>query len=97
MRRNLQELLTMLIKSFSNISIWSILDILVVSYIFYKGYMLIKETRAEQLLKGIVLIIALIPISYLLKLDMLYFILNKTLTIGVLSVVIIFQPEIRRL
>ncbi|NOW88530.1 diadenylate cyclase [Clostridium beijerinckii] len=96
MRRNLQELLTMLIKSFSNISIWSILDILVVSYIFYKGYMLIKETRAEQLLKGIVLIIALIPISYLLKLDMLYFILNKTLTIGVLSVVIIFQPEIRR-
>lgn len=82
MRRNLQELLTMLIKSFSNISIWSILDILVVSYIFYKGYMLIKETRAEQLLKGIVLIIALIPISYLLKLDMLYFILNKTLTIG---------------
>ena len=92
----MQEVLSMIIKSFSNISIWSVLDILVVSYIFYKGYMLIKETRAEQLLKGIVLIIALIPISYLLKLDMLYFILNKTLTIGVLSVVIIFQPEIRR-
>lgn len=92
----MQEVLSMIIKSFSNISIWSVLDILVVSYIFYKGYMLIKETRAEQLLKGIVLIIALIPISYLLKLDMLYFILNKTLTIGVLSVIIIFQPEIRR-
>lgn len=92
----MQELLSMIGKGFSNISLWSILDILVVSYIFYKGYMLIKETRAEQLLKGIALIIALIPISYLLKLDMLYFILNKTLTIGVLSVVIIFQPEIRR-
>lgn len=86
----------MLEKSFSNMSLWSVLDILVVSYIFYKCYMLIKETRAEQLLKGILLIIALIPISYLLKLDMLYFILNKTLTIGVLSVIIIFQPEIRR-
>jgi len=83
-------------KSFTNMSLWSILDILVVSYIFYKGYMLIKETRAEQLLKGIILIITLIPISYLLKLDMLYFILNKTLTIGVLTVIIIFQPEIRR-
>ena len=92
----MQELLSMIGKGFSNISLWSILDILVVSYIFYKGYMLIKETRAEQLLKGIALIIALIPISYLLKLDMLYFILNKTLTIGVLSVIIIFQPEIRR-
>ncbi|MDO5516302.1 MAG: diadenylate cyclase CdaA [Clostridium sp.] len=92
----MQELLSMIEKGFANISLWSILDILVVSYIFYKGYMLIKETRAEQLLKGIILIIVLIPISYLLKLDMLYFILNKTLTIGVLSVIIIFQPEIRR-
>ena len=94
--RILNEFLGMIGKSFSNMSLWSILDILVVSYIFYKGYMLIKETRAEQLLKGIVLIITLIPISYLLKLDMLYFILNKTLTIGVLTVIIIFQPEIRR-
>ena len=74
----------------------SIVDILVVAFIFYKGYMLIKETRAEQLLKGIAFIVILIPISALLKLTMLYFILNKTLTIGVLSVVIIFQPEIRR-
>lgn len=94
--RILNEFLGMIGKSFSNMSLWSILDILVVSYIFYKAYMLIKETRAEQLLKGIVLIITLIPISYVLKLDMLYFILNKTLTIGVLTVIIIFQPEIRR-
>jgi diadenylate cyclase len=94
--RILNEFLGMVGKSLSNMSLWSILDILVVSYIFYKGYMLIKETRAEQLLKGIILIITLIPISYVLKLDMLYFILNKTLTIGVLTVIIIFQPEIRR-
>lgn len=86
----------MVTKSFASMSVWSLVDILVVSYIFYKGYYLIKETRAEQLLKGIILIVVLIPISYILKLDMLYFILNKTLTIGVLSVVIIFQPEIRR-
>lgn len=92
----MQDILTFLVNTIKNISIWSVLDIFVVAYIFYKGYMLIKETRAEQLLKGIVLIIALIPISSILKLDMLNFILNKTLTIGVLSVVIIFQPEIRR-
>ena len=79
-----------------NMSINSILDILVVSFIFYKAYVLIEETRAEQLLKGLVLIVILIPISDILKLNMLNFILNKTLTIGVLSVVIIFQPEIRR-
>lgn len=92
----MQDIINFLVTSIKNISIWSVLDILVVAFIFYKGYMLVKETRAEQLLKGIFLIIALFPISYLLKLDMLYFILNKTITIGVLAVVIIFQPEIRR-
>lgn len=92
----MQELYTVFINTIKNISVWSVVDILVVSYIFYKCYALMKETRAEQLIKGLALIIILIPISAFFKLDMLYFILNKTLTIGVLSVVIIFQPEIRR-
>ena len=72
-------------------------DIAVVFYIFYKGYMLIRDTRAEQLLKGIMFMVFLIPVSYLLNLEVLNFILNKTLTVGLISVVIIFQPEIRRL
>lgn len=92
----MQEIFRLILNTLQNISIWAIIDILVVAYIFYKGYILFKETRAEQLLKGIALIIILIPISYILKLDMLYFLLNKTLTIGVLSFIIIFQPEIRR-
>lgn len=92
----MQDFFIEAINSIRHISIFSILDILVVSYIFYKGYMLINETRAVQLLKGIVFIVALLPISYVLRLNMLYFILSKTLTIGVLTVVIIFQPEIRR-
>ena len=90
------EIITLIINTVKNIQVWSILDILVVSFIFYKVYMLIKETRAEQLLRGIVFIIALIPISLFLRLDTLNFILNKTLTIGVLAMIIIFQPEIRR-
>ncbi|MBB6623529.1 diadenylate cyclase CdaA [Clostridium gasigenes] len=92
----MENFIRLIVNTLRNISIWSVVDILVVAYIFYKGYMLIKETRAEQLLKGIVLIIVLIPISYLLRLEMLYYILNKTLTIGVLAIIIIFQPEIRR-
>lgn len=92
----MEELVSMIVNALRNISIGACIDIVVVAFIFYKGYFLIKETRAEQLLKGIALIIVLIPISYLFNLSMLYYILNKTLAIGVLSVVIIFQPEIRR-
>mgnify|MGYP006869431321 CR=1 FL=1 len=90
------ELLNVLINSIKNISMSSVMDILVVTYIFYKIYMLIRETRAEQLLKGIILIIFLIPVSSFFNLTMLNWILTKTITIGVLSFIIIFQPEIRR-
>ncbi len=90
------ELFHILINTVKNINGYVILDIIVVSFIFYKFYMLMYETRAEQLLKGILLIILLIPISRLLHLTTLNWILNKTITIGVLSLVIIFQPEVRK-
>lgn len=90
------EILQVMINSIKNINVSSILDILAVSYLFYKAYMLIRETRAEQLLKGIILIIIFIPISKVLRLEMMYWILSNTITIGVLSFIIIFQPEIRR-
>ena len=90
------EILDIVVNSIKNISISSVMDILVVSYIFYKAYMLIRETRAEQLLKGIIFIVLLIPVSSFFNLTMLNWILTKTLTIGVLSFIIIFQPEIRR-
>jgi diadenylate cyclase len=92
----LPEFINLIWSTLRGITFFAVLDIVVVSYIFYKGYMLIKETRAEQLLKGILLIVALIPISYLLNLTMLNLILQRTITIGVLSIIIIFQPEIRR-
>lgn len=90
------ESLNSLINIFKGFSIFSVIDILVVYFIFYKGYSLMKETRAEQLLKGIVLIFLLIPISDLFNLTMLNWILENTLTISVISIIIIFQPEIRK-
>lgn len=90
---NVMDLISTII---ANVSIWDVIDILVVSYIFYKIYNLIDETRAQQLLKGILLIILLIPVSSFFHLTVLNWILNETITIGVLSIVIIFQPEIRR-
>ncbi|MDF2503464.1 MULTISPECIES: diadenylate cyclase CdaA [Clostridium] len=90
------DIINMIVGAVKAINAWSILDILVVSYIFYKAYMLIRETRAVQLLKGILLILLLIPVSSIFHLTMLNWILERTITIGVLSIIIIFQPEIRR-
>ncbi|MFZ2256547.1 MAG: diadenylate cyclase CdaA [Clostridiaceae bacterium] len=88
--------LDMIKNTLLNLRISSIVEILIVAWLIYKLYWLIKETRAEQLLKGMLIIFLLIPISYIFNMTMLYFILSRTVTLGVLSFVIIFQPEIRR-
>lgn len=73
-----------------------ILDILVVAYLIYKGIFLVRETRAEQLMKGIILLLALLQVSHWLKLNTISFIIRNVLQFGVIALLIVFQPELRR-
>lgn len=74
----------------------SIVDISIVSYIIFKLIKLGKETRAWQLVKGIVVIFILAMLSEWLQLRTLAFILNKTIELAGFAVVVLFQPELRR-
>lgn len=76
-------------------SINDVVDILIVAYIFYKIFMFIKDTRAAQVLKGIIFLLLATQLSEIFKLHTLYWILVKSLEIGVIAVIIIFQPEFR--
>ncbi|WP_024620969.1 diadenylate cyclase CdaA [Metaclostridioides mangenotii] len=78
----------------TKISIPDILDIIIVAYIFYKIFMFIKDTRAEQVFKGIILFMVIVQVSGILKLHTLNWLLNNTLEIGIIAA-IIFQPELR--
>ena len=71
-------------------------DLLVLSYIVYLLLKLIRETRAGQLIKGILLLVAGYFISSFLKLKVINYILEKVLDIGFLAMIILFQPELRR-
>ena len=83
---------------FSNIGLNSIIDIGLVYYVLYHGYMLIRDMRAKQLVKGIVLLVALIPISNIpnFELHMVSYILEHTFQVGIIALVVVFQPEIRK-
>lgn len=80
----------------SNIGLNSIVDIGLVYYVLYHGYLLIRDMRAKQLVKGIVLLVALIPISQIFQLYMVKYILDHTFQVGVIALVVVFQPEIRK-
>ncbi|WP_133628480.1 diadenylate cyclase CdaA [Fonticella tunisiensis] len=85
-----------LVSIIKNITIFNVIDIMIVGYILYKLFMLIRETRAEQLIKGLILIIAVMKIADLFGLVTLYWIIENTLTVGVIALIIIFQPELRK-
>ncbi|MFD2616112.1 diadenylate cyclase CdaA [Terrilactibacillus laevilacticus] len=73
-----------------------IIDILVVTYVVYKLIMVIRGTKAVQLAKGILVIIVVWFLSSFFGLRTLEWITNKAITWGLLAIIIIFQPELRR-
>ncbi len=75
----------------------NILDILIVAAIFYWVYVFLTNTRAIQLLKGIIIIFIVAIISSLLRLDTLDWLIKNITSYVVITVVILFQPELRRL
>lgn len=81
---------------FLNISIRDILDISIVAYILYKAFMLIRETRAEQLLKGILILLIFTQASKFFHFYTMYWILDKIMSYGVLIIFIVFQDELRK-
>lgn len=81
---------------FMNINIKDIADMAIVAFVFYKLYMLIRQTRAEQLIKGILVLLIATQISGWLQLHVINWILKNTMTVGVIALLIVFQPELRR-
>jgi len=81
---------------FANIRIRDIVDILIVAVVIYKLFTLIKETRAEQLIKGIGVLLVLTKVSEWLQLYTINWILGNAMTVGTLAILIVFQPELRR-
>ena len=73
-----------------------VLDIVVVSFLFYQLIKMVRQTRAVLLLKGIVILIAAYTVSVYLNLTVINFIMTNLFQNSVLALVIIFQPELRR-
>ncbi|GGG07478.1 diadenylate cyclase CdaA [Paenibacillus abyssi] len=73
-----------------------LIDVTIVSYIIYKLFLLVRGTRAVQLLKGIFVLVATWAISTWFNLYTLKWLMNQMFTFGVITVLILFQPELRR-
>ena len=81
---------------FSGVGITDIIDILIVAFVIYKLLGLIKQTRAEQLMKGVLLLVVATFLSGLFNLHTINWILKGAVTLGAVAILVVFQPELRR-
>lgn len=72
------------------------IDISIVSFVIYWLIVLVKDTRAYQLIKGIIILIVVTQLSEWFQLTTINYILRNTMTYGVLALLVVFQPELRR-
>ena len=75
----------------------AIIDILIVAYLIYKVIGLLRKTNSNKLAMGVFIVFLALWISDWCDLTMLHFILAKTVEVGFLALIILFQPELRRL
>lgn len=74
----------------------SLIDIAIVAFIFYKILRLFRNTRAEQLLRGLLILVIFSVLVSVLHLDMLSWLMEKLWILFAITIPIVFQPELRR-
>ena len=88
-------------KEFSSmlptIKVMDIVDILVVAFLIYKVIMMVRSTSAARIAKSVLIILILAGVTQLLNMYLLNYILDKILEIGLVALIVVFQPELRRM
>lgn len=81
---------------FFSFDIWDVLDILITGYVIYSIYQLLRGSIAMNIFIGVILLYALYWLVKTLEMDLLGMLLGQFVSIGVIVLIIIFQPEVRR-
>ena len=73
-----------------------VVDILIVAYLIYRLFWFVRKTNSFNLAKGLVLVLVIMGLSYVFGLTMINFLLRKAVELGLIALLILFQPELRR-
>lgn len=89
-------MLEQIMELFRQLRFMDLIDIAIVAYVAYRAILLIRGTRAVQLIKGLAVLIISTKASEWLGLYTINWLLRNTMTVGVIALLIVFQPELRR-
>ncbi len=101
---NIREMLGLFQKNLSNvlgmanltITLVDVVEILIIAFLFYHILLWIKSTRAWNLFKGIMVILIFVLLAAIFQMSTILWIAENTFNVGLIALVIIFQPELRK-
>ena len=91
------ELLNSIWQYLRLVTVWDIIDVLIVSSLIFYIFKLVKGTTAEYLLRGLLVLLGALVLSSFLRLNIINYLLTSVFQIGFIALVVLFQPELRRI
>ena len=88
--------LNSIVANFQTFKLVDLLDILIIAFLIYQLLGIVNRTRAGQLAKGALIVLAVYLVANILNMRTVTWLLNSLLQVGLLTLVVLFQPEIRR-
>lgn len=82
--------------SLPKLTLIDIFEVIIIAFVIYNVILWVKNTRAWSLVKGILVLFFIYIFAYVLNMSVILWIFNKTITIGITAIMIIFQPELRK-
>ena len=79
------------------VTIGDVVDILIVAYLIYSILSFMRKTSASSVIKGVILVLVVALISSAFKMSVLSYLLRQVLQMGIIVIIILFQPEIRKM
>lgn len=92
----MSEFTDMLVRQISLFGITDLIDICVVAYVMFQLIKLLRETRAIQLVKGLLALVAVYLAAHILQLRSISFLMQNVFQIGAIALIVLFQPELRK-
>ncbi|MGO3017733.1 MAG: diadenylate cyclase CdaA [Anaerococcus sp.] len=77
------------------IRVTDIIDIVIIAFVVYKLFSLLRNTRAEQVLKGFILVLVFASFADIFNLNTVSWLMNQFLTVTLIFIIVVFQPELR--
>jgi len=97
LREIINQILGVILTLKQTVRIWDLIDILIITLLIYRVLSFMRKTSASSVIKGLLIILGVAWISNILRMNIISYLLRQVMQMGIIVIVVLFQPEIRKL